>query len=136
MCVCVCVHVCGVCVCCLFIETGSLCNPGYCGTHYVGQAGLKLGKIHLPLPPEYRDQRCAPPYLACVEFTLKNKHYSQFVMKILSNISLAVNSQNLKIIRIHPLSLRLPCQCSMVLCKNAYSKSPEEQQGQKCLIGT
>jgi hypothetical protein len=38
----------------------SLCIPGCPGTHSVVQAGLKLRGIHLPLPPEYWDQRFLP----------------------------------------------------------------------------
>lgn len=34
-----------------FFERVSLCSTGWLGAHYVGQAGLKLIEIYLPLPP-------------------------------------------------------------------------------------
>lgn len=39
----------------------SLCRPETC---YIDQASLKLSELHLPLPPESWDQRCAPLHLA------------------------------------------------------------------------
>ena len=47
--------------CFIFQDRVSLCSPGYSGTHIVDQAGLELIEIHLPLPPDCWDQRCAPP---------------------------------------------------------------------------
>ena len=38
-----------------------LCSPGCHGTGFVAQAGPEVTEIHLPLPPECWDERCAPP---------------------------------------------------------------------------
>ena len=47
---------------CFFLDGVSLCNSPSCPeTHSVDQAGLKLTEIHLPLPPECWDERCASP---------------------------------------------------------------------------
>ena len=46
---------------CFVWDRVSLYSPGCPGTHPVGQAGLKLTEILLPLPPECWDQRRAPP---------------------------------------------------------------------------
>jgi hypothetical protein len=39
----------------------SLCSLGCPGSSFIDQAGLELTEIHLPLPPECWDLRCAPP---------------------------------------------------------------------------
>lgn len=48
---------------CLFVLLSqvSLCSPGCPGTHSLDQAGLKLTKTCLPLPPKSWDQRLPPP---------------------------------------------------------------------------
>jgi hypothetical protein len=52
-----------------FQDRVSLCSPGCPGTHFVDQAGLELNlEIRLPLPPECRDSRRAPPRPAPLVF--------------------------------------------------------------------
>lgn len=38
-----------------------LCSPSWLGTHYIGQAGLQLSVICLPLPPECCDGDMSHP---------------------------------------------------------------------------
>lgn len=38
-----------------------MCNLGYLGTIFVDQCGLELTKIHMPLLPEFWDEKVTPP---------------------------------------------------------------------------
>ena len=56
----------------VFFKTVSWCNSaGYPGTRSVDQAGLEFTEIHLPLSPEFWDQRYAPPGPAKVIFLIE-----------------------------------------------------------------